>query len=191
MESLFRSRPFKTRNADEFDLASILNLYVNPINGLNTPFDYENIIVKGRMGSGKTMYLRANYAFYLYGIVPSLLDPEAEVILPVFIRLSDFQHLQEPSAVYRAIIVKIIEELTSIYLHLEDQKKLAEIHSGFKYLTDEMYSAHKLSSSMKQLAKLGCEEYIERVTNELGIKTGVKSKFLELSAEWKDTEILT
>jgi len=48
MEKLFKSRPFKTRNADEFDLSSILNLYVNPTNDLNTPFDYENIIVKGR-----------------------------------------------------------------------------------------------------------------------------------------------
>lgn len=188
MEDLFKSRPFKTRNADEFDLSSILNLYVNPISGLNTPFDYENTIVKGRMGSGKTMYLRANYAFYLYGIVPSLLDPESEVILPVFIRLSDFQHLQEPSDIYRAIIIKIIEELTSIYLHLEDQKRLAEIHNGFRYLTDDMYSAHKLSTSMKQLAKLGSEEYIERVSSELGVKGGVKSKFLELSSEWKGTE---
>jgi len=188
MENLFKSRPFKTRNADEFDLSSILNLYVNPTNDLNSPFDYENIIVKGRMGSGKTMYLRANYAFYLYGIVPSLIDPDAEIILPVFIRLSDFQHLQEPSAIYRAIIIRIIEELTSIYLHFEDQKKLAEIHSGFKYLANEMYSAHKFASSMKQLAKLGSEEYIERVTNELGIKGGSKSKFLELSAEWKSSE---
>lgn len=188
MEELFKSRPFKTRNADEFDLSSILNLYVNPIIGLNTPFDYENTIVKGRMGSGKTMYLRANYAFYLYGIVPSLLDPESEVILPVFIRLSDFQHLQEPSEIYRAIIIKIIEELTSIYLHLEDQKRLAEIHQGFQYLTDDMYSAHRLSASMKQLAKLGSEEYVERVSNELGIKGGVKSKFIELSSEWKGTE---
>ena len=188
MEELFKARPFKTRNADEFDLSSILNLYVNPISGLNTPFDYENTIVKGRMGSGKTMYLRANYAFYMYGIVPSLIDPESEVILPVFIRLSDFQHLQEPSEIYRAIIIRIIEELTSIYLHLEDQKKLAEIHRGFRDLTDDMYSAHRLSSSMKQLAKLGSEEYVERVSSELGIKGGVKSKFLELSSEWKSTE---
>jgi len=94
IEKLFRSRPFKTRNADEFELSDILNLYVNPLSGLTTPFDYENSIIKGRMGSGKTMYLRANYAFYLYGIVPSLLEGNGDVILPVFVRLSDFQHIQ-------------------------------------------------------------------------------------------------
>lgn len=179
---MFKSRPFKTRNADEFDLSNILNLYVNPISGVNTTFEYENIIVKGRMGSGKTMYLRANHAFYLYGLIPSLIDKDAEVVLPVFIRLSDFQHLQEPSEIYRSIIIKIIEELTSIYLHFLDSKKLAEIHTGFKYLTDDMYSAHKLSNSMKQLAKLGSDEYIERVTNEIGVNAGGGSKFVELSA---------
>src|SRR3546814_18368045 len=119
MEELFRSRPFKTRNADEYDLSSILNLYVNPINGLNTPFDYENTIIKGRMGSGKTMFLRANYAYYLYGMVPSLIENSSELILPVFIRLSDFQHIKNSDEVYRNIIIKIVEELTSVYLKLE------------------------------------------------------------------------
>lgn len=184
--ALFRSRPFKTRNADEFELSSILNLYVNPLSGLTTPFDYENSIVKGRMGSGKTMYLRANYAYYLYGIVPSLIGGEDDIVLPVFVRLSDFQHIQDPAEIYKAIIIKIIEELTSIYLQLEDSIELARLHTGFQVLKDELYTAHKLSESLKQLAKLGSAEYVERVTTDLGLKGGVKSKFFELSAEWKN-----
>ncbi|MCI0918251.1 hypothetical protein JNA64_13850 [Pseudomonas stutzeri] len=186
---LFRSRPFKTRNADEYDLSSILNLYVNPINGLTTPFDYENTIIKGRMGSGKTMYLRANQAYYLYGILPSLMDRSEEIVLPVFIRLSDFQHIKDPSEIYRGIIVKIIEELTSIYVHLQDQRKLTEMHTGVTFLTEEMFSAHKLAASMRQLAKLGCDEYIERVTTELNAKAGGKASFIELSASWKNSEL--
>jgi hypothetical protein len=63
MEHLFKKRPFKTRNADEYDLSDILSLFVNPINGLSSPVEFENSIVKGRMGSGKTMYLRANCAY--------------------------------------------------------------------------------------------------------------------------------
>ena len=58
MEGIYRARPFKTRNADEYDLSHILNLFVSPTEGLATPFDYDNTIVKGRMGSGKTMFLR-------------------------------------------------------------------------------------------------------------------------------------
>jgi len=186
MENIFRSRPFKVRNADEYDVTNVLGLFVSPINGLATPFDYENSIIKGRMGSGKTMYLRANHAYYLSVLVPSLIQKHDEIILPVFIRLNDFQHIKEPSEVYRAIIIKVIEELTSIYLHLEDMKHLAAIHLGMKHLPDSLLGAHKLASSIKLLAQLGSDEYIERVTNELGLKGGLKPKFLELSAEYKN-----
>lgn len=186
MENVFRSRPFKIRNADEYDVTNVLGLFVSPINGLATPFDYENSIIKGRMGSGKTMYLRANHAYYLSVLVPSLIQKHDEIILPVFIRLNDFQHIKEPSEIYRAIIIKVIEELTSIYLHLEDMKHLASMQSGMKHLPDSLLGAHKLASSIKLLAQLGSEEYIERVTNELGLKGGLKSKFLELSAEYKN-----
>lgn len=190
MESVFRSRPFKVRNADEYDVTNVLGLFVSPINGLATPFDYENSIIKGRMGSGKTMYLRANHAYYLSALVPSLIQNQEEIILPVFIRLNDFQHIKEPSEIYRSIIIKVIEELTSIYLHLDNMKNLAAFQSGMKNLPDSLLGAHKLASSIKQLSQLGSEEYIERVTNELGLKGGLKPKFLELSAEYKNTNIM-
>jgi hypothetical protein len=189
LENIFKTRPFKIRNADEYDLANILNLFVSPLTGLTTPFDFENTIVKGRMGSGKTMYLRANQAYYLYGLVPSLLEHTNELILPVFIRLSDFQHLSDPQQIYRSIIVKIVEELVSIYLHLQDAKRLKELHSGISVLSDELLSAHKFASSMRQLAKLGSEEYIERVSNELCINSGVKPRFFDLSAQWKNSNL--
>lgn len=187
MEKIFRDRPFKVRNADEYDIANILNLFVSPTEGLITPFDYENTIIKGRMGSGKTMYLRANHAYYLSVLVPSLIDREEELILPVFIRLNDFQHISRPEYIYRAIIIKIIEELTSIYLRLEDAKELAALHRGIQLLPKAFSKNLKLSSSMKQLAKLGSDEYVERVTKELGLKGGVKLKFFEVSSEWKKT----
>jgi len=187
MEDVFKSRPFKIRNADEYDPSNILGLFVNPINGLATPFDYENSIIKGRMGSGKTMYLRANHAYYLSALVPSLMESDGEVILPVFIRLNDFQHITEPSEIYKAIIVKVIEELTSIYLLLHDMKTLAAIQSGLRHIPDSLMSAHRLSSTLRQLSLLGSEEYIERVSTELGIQGGGKSKFIELSAHWKET----
>lgn len=190
MENIFRSRPFKIRNADEYDVTNVLNLFVSPIKGLATPFDYENSIVKGRMGSGKTMYLRANHAYYLSALVPSLIEKHDDIILPVFIRLNDFQHIKEPSEIYRAIVIGVIEQLTSIYVHLENMKHLAAIQSGMKHLPDALLGAHKLASSIKQLAQLGSEEYIERVTNELGLKGGLKPKFLELSAEYKNIKFM-
>lgn len=189
MEDVYKMRPFKIRNADEYDLSQILKLFISPFEGLSTPFDFENNIIKGRMGSGKTMYLRANYAYYLYSIVPKLIENE-ELIIPIFIRLSDFQHITEPSEIYRAIIIKIIEEFTSIYINLKDSDKMAQIHRGFKTLPKDLLSSQKVSKSLEKLTKLGAKEYVEKISVELGFKGGVQPKFIKLSSEYKNNRLI-
>lgn len=184
MRKIYERRPFRIRNADEFDLKQILSLFVSPLTGLNSPFDFENNIVKGRMGSGKTMFLRANLAYSLYNLVPRIIE-KSELVLPVFIRLSDFQHIKEPSKIYNAIIIKIVEELSSIYLHLQDAQKMAKIHQGIQVLPNFLLSDAKLSNTLGQLTRLGSEEYVERISSEFGAAGGVKAKFLELSAKYK------
>lgn len=186
MKEVYLKRPFKTRNADEYDLSQILTLFVNPISGLNSPFEFENNIIKGKMGSGKTMLLRANHAYHLYNLVPRIIDSQ-ELIMPVFIRLSDFQHIKEPSEIYKAIVIKIIEELSSIYVHLQNAKEMARIHQGIKILPKQIRISQdsKLHNTIAQLSRLGSEEYIERITTKLGIDGGVKAKFLELSTKFQ------
>ena len=184
MRKIYERRPFKIRNADEFDLKQILSLFVSPLTGLNTPFDFENNIVKGRMGSGKTMFLRANHAYYLYNLVPRIIE-QTELILPVFIRLSDFQHIKEPPKIYNAIIIKIVEELSSIYLHLQNVQEMVNIHQGVQGLSNVIFSDAKLSNTLDQLSRLGSVEYTERISAELGVTGGMKAKFLELSARYK------
>ena len=189
MEKLYRNRPFKVRNADEYELSQILSLFVSPLSGLVTPFDFENNIVKGKMGSGKTMYLRANHACYLYQLVHNIIDHQ-DLILHVFIKLSDFQHLREPEDIYRNIIIKIIEELASIYLRLQEVNEFAKIHSGFRYLPDEMFSSHKFSNTLAQLKKLGADEYVEKIEVGLGLKGGIQPKFFDLSANFQKNKMV-
>ena len=43
---LILSLPFKTRNADEFMDENILNLFVDPTDGVAGPFVYKNEIIK-------------------------------------------------------------------------------------------------------------------------------------------------
>lgn len=64
------------------------------------------------------MYLRANYAYYLHTLVPCLLEHDS-IILPVYIKLSDFQHLKDPKEIYDSILVKIIEEILAVCDHLK------------------------------------------------------------------------
>jgi hypothetical protein len=189
MEDVFKKRPFKTRNADEYNLSDILSLFINPINGLSSPVEYENSIIKGRMGSGKTMYLRANYANYLFNIIPSLIEGQ-ELILPVFLKLSDFQHLKEPSEIYRNVIIKIIEELSTIYLKLQDAKEMANIHLGMKRIKGDLYFNEKIKNTSNLLLQLGSEEYIKKINIEFGIQAKLSYKFLEASSNFKKNEIV-
>ncbi|WP_413528138.1 hypothetical protein [Rahnella inusitata] len=185
MERIFRARPFKTRNADEYDISTLLNLFVNPLNGLSTPFDYENSIIKGRMGSGKTMYLRANQAFYLSSLLPALMEGADEIILPIMIKLNDFQHLTEPSEIYRQVVIKIVEELTSIYLHFEGVKNLKDIHGNLRLIPRDLITRHKNSEMMLKISALSSDEYLQRINIDKQNKGSVKVRFLEASSEWK------
>ena len=189
MQEIFKKRPFKTRNADEYNLSDILSLFVNPIVGLSSPLDFENAIIKGRMGSGKTMFLRANYAYYLYNLVPSILEDQ-ELILPVFVKLSDFQHLRESAEIYNALIIKIVEELSTIYIKLQDAKYMANVHHGMKKIKSDIHFNDKIKTASKHLLKLGAEEYIEKITNEFKAVGKVNYKFFEASSEFHKNSIL-
>lgn len=185
MERIFKARPFKTRNADEYDINTLLNLFVNPLSGLSTPFDYENSIIKGRMGSGKTMYLRANQAFYLSSLLPTLISGGDEVILPIMIKLNDFQHITDPDEIYRQVIIKIVEELASIHLYFEGVKNLIGIHSNLKLIPRNLIEKHKNAEVMLKLAALSSDEYLQKVSTDKQSKAGMKLNFIEASVDWK------
>ena len=186
---IFKSRPFKTRNADEYNLSDVLSLFVNPINGLSSPLDFENTIIKGKMGSGKTMFLRANYAYYLFNLVPRLIDNE-ELILPVFIKLSDFQNLKDASEIYKEIIIAIIEELSNIYLRLQDAKEMANIHIGMKRIPADVYFKEKIRITTQKLLQLGSDEYIQKINTEFNLDGKIKHSFFELSSAFKKSNLV-
>lgn len=183
LKQIYLSRPFKTRNADEYDLSSILDLFVDPTDGVTGPFDFSNSIIKGKMGSGKTMYLRANYAYYLYTLVPTLLEEEP-IILPVYIRLSDFQNIIDPEQLYYALIVKIVEEIVSVCKHLKSANELTKLHTGACSLDYLWTTDQKAIEILNKLQKLTAQEYVQSVTHNSSVKGSITAKFLETYADY-------
>ena len=129
------------------------------------------------------MLLKANYAFHLYSIVPALLQNEP-VVLPVLIRLSDFQHIREPHEVYRAVIIQVIKELANVYKTLARSEKMAEIHLGMQSLPKSAFQASRLESTLIDLVQLEADQYTETVSKELGISGKGKTNFMELGASF-------
>lgn len=194
IREVYESRPFKTRNADEFDIESVLDLFVDPTEGLISPFDYENSIIKGRMGTGKTMYLRANYAYYIYTLVPSLLE-EADIVLPIYIKLSDFQNISTSDEIYKSLVIRILKEITITYLNLQDSRLLTDIHKGIQGLTFKHYSSdRRIHKIVQNISKMSSDEYIEFSSKAINGGGGFTSKFINLSSEYSkkiDTQLKT
>lgn len=179
LEEIYLARPFRTRNADEFGIEEILDLFVDPTDGLNRPFDYENTIVKGKMGSGKTMYLRANYAFYLHTLVSDLMENN-DIILPIYINLSDCQNIIDSKEIYEKIILKIIVAMVEVCDNLVSAEKMAEIHKGFQNIGVQLPSRIKLSNIKKKINLMSAEEYIETIQKEIQTEGKAAYKFFDL-----------
>ena len=184
----YTARPFKTRNADEYNLKDILDLFIDPTDGLVGPFEFTNCIVKGRMGSGKTMYLRANYAYYLYTLVPCLMH-RLPIILPVYIRLSDFQNLKNPEELYYAIIIKIVEEIVAVCGHLQSADQLARLHTGASTLTGLWSTETTSLQVLDDLRKLTAEEYVETVTKGFKTHGSITASFLAAYSDYERTSV--
>lgn len=175
---MYEQRPFKTRNADELSYAEILDYFVDPGKSISNPFEYENSIIKGKMGTGKTMYLKANQAYYMYTLIPSLLDNDVPII-PIYIKLSDFQNFSDPKIVYKNIILKIIKELCTSYEFLERSSNLVMLHKGFVAIPDFLIKgSDALKTTLRSYKELSSEEYIEKIckATKIGIN-GSKSIF--------------
>lgn len=188
LKSIFISRPFKTRNADEYNLENILDLFIDPTDGLVGPFDFSNSIIKGKMGSGKTMYLRANYAYYLYTLVPCLIEQDT-IILPVYIKLSDFQNIKDAEKIYYEIIIKIIEEIVGVYKKLQSADELARLHTGASTLSGLWATEDTFSKITETLKKLTAEEYVDKITNSFNAKGSASSRFLSACANYEKNVI--
>ena len=187
LSQIYYSRPFRTRNADEFDLENILDLFIDPTDGLIGPFDFANVIVKGKMGSGKTMYLRANYAYYLHTLVPCLLEHDS-IILPVYIKLSDFQHLKDPKEIYDSILVKIIEEILAVCDHLKSAEEMTRLHKGAITLTGNWSTDNALIKIGNRLKELSADEYVEKIANSCETKGGIVNHFFEVCANYNKSK---
>jgi hypothetical protein len=80
------------------------------------------------------MFLRANHAYHLFGIVPCLMEDMPPVI-PVSLKLNHFQHLTEPQEIYNGIIISIIQGLISAYKDIQSAERMVRIHQGIQALT--------------------------------------------------------
>lgn len=184
------SLPFKTRNADEFVDENVLSLFVDPTDGVAGPFDYRNEIIKGKMGTGKTMYLRANYIYHLSILVPQMIEREP-LILPLYIKLSDFQNLHEPGKIYDQIIIRLIQEILNTCEKLQSANELVNLHNGFQNNVVGMwFNRVSQNAIVEKLNEITAEEYTRQVSTELSTQGTVGHNFLKACTQYEKTNFI-
>lgn len=184
------SRPFQTRNADEFLDENILGLFVDPTTGVSGPFDYSNEIVKGKMGTGKTMYLRANYIYYLSILVPQMMEHDT-IILPLYIKLSDFQNLRAPERIYDNILIRLINEILSTCERIQSANELVKLHNGLQNNIFGMwFNQISRKPIVDKLNKLTAEEYTQQVSTELNTQGTIGNSFLQACGTYGQTSFI-
>jgi hypothetical protein len=191
LDQVYEARPFKVRNADEMDLSTVLDLFVDPTKSLSNPFDYENSIVKGRMGCGKTMYLKANQAYYLYTLIPALLEA-AEPVLPVYIRLSDYQHVTDPRDIFKQLILRIVREMAVAYRTLMSADCLHRLHKGFSTLPSRLATVDpRIQSLVDDYRRLSADEYVETVRSQTGMGATASPSIFQAFVNYTNTSETT
>ena len=184
------SLPFKTRNADEFVDENILSLFVDPTDGVAGPFDYRNEIIKGKMGTGKTMYLRANYIYHLSILVPQMIERKP-LILPLYLKLSDFQNLHEPGKIYDQIIIRLIQEILNTCEKLQSANELVNLHNGFQNNVVGMwFNRVSQNAIVEKLNEITAEEYTRQVSTELSTQGTVGHNFLTACTQYEKTNFI-
>ena len=184
------SLPFKTRNADEFVDENILSLFVDPTDGVAGPFDYRNEIIKGKMGTGKTMYLRANYIYHLAILVPQMIERKP-LILPLYLKLSDFQNLHEPGKIYDQIIIRLIQEILNTCEKLQSANELVNLHNGFQNNVVGMwFNRVSQNAIVEKLNEITAEEYTRQVSTELSTQGTVGHNFLTACTQYGKTNFI-
>lgn len=184
------ARPFQIRNADEFQDENILELFVDPTIGVAGPFDYSNEIIKGKMGSGKTMYLRANYTYYLSILVPQMMD-RTPIVLPIYIKLSDYQNIRESKKIYDRILIRLISEILSTCERLQSANELVKLHEGIRNNMFGMWFNHASKNPViDRLNKISSEEYTQQISTELNTQGTIGHDFLQACGTYGKTEML-
>lgn len=185
IRQIIAARPFKVRNADEFELVEVLHRFINPRSELYSPFEYESSILRGKKGTGKTMYLRANYALYQYDVYPALIEGRKPHI-PIFLSLSQFQHVTDTSELYKRIMYGLCEKLVDSYRSLLDSAYMRSVHLGMQTLPDRYFSAAKLRDAGKELLRMNVENYTQTIEAQQQARFGAKTTFLDLLGNHKE-----
>jgi hypothetical protein len=131
------------------------------------------------MGTGKTMYLRANFIYFLSTLVPQMME-QGPIILPIYIKLSDYQNIKNAQEIYNAILIRLIQEVLATCDQLQSAEELVKLHTGVKNnIFGVWFNKTSQKPILDKINRLTAKEYTEQISTELNTAGTLGNEFVK------------
>lgn len=101
--------PFPFLGADQYHEEQVLSLFEIDRDSTLRAFSLQNSIIEGSLGTGKTMLLKAIYAFHYSKMIIDLAERKQAVVVPVYLKFSDISY--GTTDLYKELILLIYRRI--------------------------------------------------------------------------------
>ena len=183
--------PFPFLGADQYREEQILSLFEVDQDATLRSFSLQNSIIEGSFGTGKTMLLKAIYAFHYSRMILDIADKKCCAVIPVYIRFSDLPHNSDN--IYRDLILNIYKKCLDTRFLLTSFLKDKTWFDRFKFWLTRLTSTGAFPEDQRYI-ELSSASVIKKVSDAFSIKGAIGYDWLQsLSMDYEkkyETEII-
>lgn len=153
--------PFPFLGADQYPEEQVLSLFEIDRESTIRAFSLQNSIIEGSYGTGKTMLLKAIYAFHYSKLIVDLAEKKRAEVVPIYLKFSDLPYGSE--TIYKDLILyiykKVLDTRFLIHSFLKDSSWFLKFRDWLNRLT-----ASGIFSEDKRYSELSSDTVTKRVS---------------------------
>lgn len=152
--------PFPFLGADEYPEEQILSLFEIDRDSTIKAFSLQNSIIEGSYGTGKTMLLKAIYAFNYSKMILDFAERYQSLVVPVYIKFSDLPY--GTTDIYKEMILYVYKKILDTRVVMTSFIKDTSWFNKFRIWLNRLTSTGIFSED-KRYAQLSAETVTKRV----------------------------
>jgi len=113
------------------------------------------------------------------------------IILPLYIKLSDFQNIRTPEKIYDSILVRLIHEILSTCERIQSANELVKLHEGIQNnVFGIWFNRVSQKPIVENLNRITAEEYTQQVSTELSTQGTIGNSFIQACGTYGQTNFI-
>jgi cold shock CspA family protein len=152
--------PFPFLGADQYPDEQVLSLFEIDRDTTIRAFSLQNTIIEGSFGTGKTMLLKAIYAYHYSKMIVDIAEKKKAAVVPVYIKFSDLPYGSQN--VYKELILSILKKTLDTRFLITSFLKDESWFNRFKFWLDRLTKTGIFAED-KRYSELSSESVTKRV----------------------------